>query len=180
MPKLKGKMEEFCHQYLIDLNGTQAAIRAKYAKNSAHVEASRLLRKANIQDRIAELRLARAKRTKSSQDEVIHELQKVAYGNIAHFATINDDGMLVLDLSACTADELSLVKEFKAEVASSQGEDGEKQIVVMDQQLKLYDKMKALELLGRHHGMFTEKVEVTGLDGLVEMLRKKREAINNG
>lgn len=69
--------EQFCREYLIDLNGTQAAIRAGYAAKSAKVTAARLLTNANVAARIAELRAARTARTEVDADYVVANLRSV-------------------------------------------------------------------------------------------------------
>ena len=75
--KLKGgKREAFCQEYIIDFNGTQAAIRAKYSKKTAQEQSSQLLSKLIIQARIKELMAAREKRLEHSADEVIRRLWK--------------------------------------------------------------------------------------------------------
>lgn len=80
MPLTK-KQERFCEEYLIDLNATQAYIRAGYSAKSsdtARVESSKLLTKPNIQQRIAELQKEQSDRTGITADTVLKELEKIA------------------------------------------------------------------------------------------------------
>ena len=77
MAYLTAKQELFCQEYLIDLNATQAAIRAGYSANSAAVIACENLIKPNIQDRIAELKLERSKNTKIDAEWVLRSAKKV-------------------------------------------------------------------------------------------------------
>lgn len=75
---MEPKQEKFCIEYLVDLNGTQAAIRAGYSKRSATVTAARMLTKANIQEKIRELKDAQEKRTLVTADFVITGLKTIA------------------------------------------------------------------------------------------------------
>lgn len=108
--ELTDRQTRFCEEYLIDLNATQAAIRAGYSEKTANRIASELLSKLDIQEKITELKAERAKRTEMTQDSVIQELAAVA----------------------------------RAEVKG----------------VRAVDKLKALELLGKHLGMFVERYEV--------------------
>jgi len=82
MPKLEGKQDKFCEEYLIDLNATQAAIRAGYSEKTARQIGSQNLSKLDIQQAIAELKAVRSKRTKVTADEVVNTLADIMRGNI--------------------------------------------------------------------------------------------------
>lgn len=73
---LTPKQAEFCRQYLIDLNATQAAIRAGYSVKTAKEQAARLLTNVNIQSEISQMQVAREKRTEITQDYVLSGLKK--------------------------------------------------------------------------------------------------------
>lgn len=75
---LNEKQKQFCDEYLIDLNGTQAAIRAGYSPKTANEQAARLLANVSIQDYIAELQNKRNKRVQITQDEVVEKIIEVA------------------------------------------------------------------------------------------------------
>ncbi|MCZ6730941.1 MAG: terminase small subunit [Gammaproteobacteria bacterium] len=77
MTTLTPKQERFCHEYLVDLNATQAAIRAGYAENSAHVTGCRLLRNNKVSEAIAAGKAELAERAGVSQDWVIERLKEV-------------------------------------------------------------------------------------------------------
>lgn len=76
MPKLRGKEERFCREYVIDYNGTQAAIRAGYNQADAANRAYRLVRKAEIAARVRELEKELAERLALSQDQVVLQLKR--------------------------------------------------------------------------------------------------------
>lgn len=77
--KLTPKQQRFCEEYIIDLNATQAAIRAGYSEKCARVSAAKMLTKANIQEKIAELIEERSKRTDITADKVIEQLGNIAF-----------------------------------------------------------------------------------------------------
>lgn len=112
--ELTDRQARFCEEYLIDLNATQAAIRAGYSEKTANEQGARLLANVSVQEKIAELKAERAKRTEMKQDSVIQELAAVA----------------------------------RAEVKG----------------VRAVDKLKALELLGKHLGMFVERYEVNAAE----------------
>ena len=74
---LNEKQKQFCEEYIIDLNGTQAAIRAGYSKKTARAIANELLTKLNIQEYICELKNKRSERVKYSQDELMRDILEV-------------------------------------------------------------------------------------------------------
>ena len=79
--KLTPKQERFCEEYLIDLNATQAAIRAGYAESSAGRNADRMMKNNEIQKKITELRLEQSKRTGITADRVLGKLEEIAFSN---------------------------------------------------------------------------------------------------
>jgi phage terminase small subunit len=149
MANLTPNQERFVQEYLVDLNGTQAAIRAGYAAGSASVTASRLLANAKIAEAIAAGQGAREKRTGVTADRVVAELAKMAFVDLA--AAYDDNGNL-LKPSDMPAD-------VKAALA---GVDFAK---TGDRIARFAAKERALELLGKHLGMFRDKVEHSGPDG---------------
>lgn len=74
---LNEKQKQFCEEYIIDLNGTQAAIRAGYSKKTARAIANELLTKLDIQKYICELKNKRSERVKYSQDELMRDILEV-------------------------------------------------------------------------------------------------------
>ena len=74
---LNEKQKQFCEEYIIDLNGTQAAIRAGYSKKTARAIANELLTKLDIQEYICELKNKRSERFKYSQDELMRDILEV-------------------------------------------------------------------------------------------------------
>ena len=82
MAKLTEKQQRFVEEYLVDLNATQAAIRAGYSVKTADVQGSRMLRNVKVQSAIGEAMALRSRRTGINQDRVVLELAKIAFVNI--------------------------------------------------------------------------------------------------
>lgn len=146
MAKLTAKQQRFCDEYLIDLNATQAAIRAGYSPKTACEQASRLLANVKVQEVIAVKMAIRSKRTGINQDRVLMEIAKMAFVNI-------DD---VIDLNTAQVKETA-TKEDLACIQSVKIKPTE---FGTEREIRICDKKSNLELLGRHLGMFKDKVEV--------------------
>ena len=92
MSKLEEKQKMFCKEYLVDFNGTQAAIRAGYSKKTANEQASRMLAKVNVQTYLKHLIEKRNERTKITQDEVIADIIKVKDRCMQNEAVLDKEG----------------------------------------------------------------------------------------
>lgn len=147
MAKLTPKQERFCEEYLIDLNATQAAIRAGYSEKTAYSAGQRLLRNVEIQNRIAELKAERSKRTEITQDRVVKELAAMAFAKATDYAQITSNGVALTPTAHLTPVQQAAITGIKETQSGIE--------------VKL-DKTKALELLGRHLGMFNDKLELSG------------------
>lgn len=132
---------------MIDLNASQAAIRSGYSVKAAAAVASRLLTVAKVQDAIADATKTRALGAQVTRDRVIQELARVAFGDPRKIMAWNDGGLFLTDSKDLTDDDAAQVAEV-GEVLSKAG---------MAMKIKRFDKVKALELLGRHLGMFGDK-----------------------
>lgn len=144
------KQDVFVQEYLIDLNATQAAIRAGYSVKTADQQGSRLLANVKVQTQIAKAMAERSKRTGINQDRVVIELARIAFVNPKNL--INPEDASIKENA--TDDDLACVQSVKVKMT-----DGEKGSSV-EREVKLNDKMKALELLGKHLGMWNDKVDV--------------------
>lgn len=149
MAKLNEKQQRFVEEYLIDLNGTQAAIRAGYSARTANEQASRLLANVSVQQAISERMAERSKRTGVNQDRVILELAKIAFLKMTD--VVDKDGCIRDDASE---DDLSCIESIKYKHSDTDtGSSTEREV-------KIASKLKALELLGKHLGMWNDKLDV--------------------
>ena len=141
MAKITKKNEVFCEEYLIDLNATQAAIRAGYSPDSAGSIGSELLKKPEIRARIDQAMAERSKRTGINADRVLRELGRIAFLNTAEVlgTAVEDDLAVIAGVK---------VKQTPTEFGTS-----------VEREVKMADKLKALELCGRHLGMFKDNPE---------------------
>lgn len=151
MAKLTAKQQRFVEEYLIDLNATQAAIRAGYKKTEyTDTNANKLLENTRIREAIDKAMAERSKRTGINQNRVIQELARIAFVNPQNVIN-SEDGSVRED---ATEDDLACIQAVKVKTMS--GDKGCSE----EREVRLNDKMKALELLGKHLGMFTDKVEL--------------------
>lgn len=153
---LTPKEAMFVREYLVDLNGTQAAIRAGYAPKSAKVTASRLLTKANIRAAIDEAKQIRVQRIEISQDRILQELGKIGFSDNRRLYDANGRIRPIHELDDETAGAISAIEVVSRPLRG--GKKGETEQVA---KVKFYDKRAALVDLGRHFGMFREQVDVS-------------------
>lgn len=151
MAKLTEKQTRFVEEYLIDLNATQAAIRAGYSVDTANVIGCENLTKPNIQSAISKRMAERSKRTGVNQDRIILELAKIAFVNASD--VINMEDATINDYA--DRDDTAAIQSVK--VKTIPGKDGASGT---EREIRLADKMKALELLGKHIGMWNDKLNV--------------------
>jgi phage terminase small subunit len=144
LAELKGKERKLVIEYLRDLHQRNAAIRAGYSEKTADVQASQILRKLKVRAAVnAGLALYAM-----PADEVLARLTSQARGSMADL--LNDAG----DIDLEQARERGVLHLVKARGVTKEGE-----------RIELYDAQAALALLGKHHKLFTDKVEHTGADG---------------
>lgn len=147
--KLTDKQQRFVDEYLIDLNATQAAIRAGYSVKTADVIGCENLKKPSIQRVIAEHMAERSRRTGVNQDRVVLELAKIAFVKMTD--VVDRNGRIRDDASP---NDLACIESIKFK--GSDNEFGGS----VEREVKIASKMKALELLGKHLGMWNDKLDV--------------------
>lgn len=150
MAKLTDKQQRFVDEYLIDLNATQAAIRAGYSAKTADQQGSRMLANVKVKQVVAEKQAQRSKRTGVNQDRVVLELAKVAFAKMTDI--VDSNGKIKEDASP---DDLACIESIKYK--ESDNEYGGS----VEREVKIASKLKALELLGKHLGMWSDKFNVT-------------------
>jgi phage terminase small subunit len=147
MAKLTAKQQRFVDEYLIDLNATQAAIRAGYSVETANEQGSQNLAKLSIQSQIAKEMAERSKRTGINQDRVVLELAKIALVKMTD--VINDNAEINPEAKE---DDLACIESVKVKRIPTKEGTG------IEREVKLASKIKALELLGKHLGMWNDKI----------------------
>lgn len=152
MAKLTNKQKRFIEEYLIDLNATQASIRAGYSPETAKEIGCENLTKPNIKNEIDKAIAERSRRTGINQDRVLREIAKIAFVNPSNVINFNQATVK----ENASDDDLAVISGIK--IKSIPTDDGN----IQEREVKLYDKLKALDMLGKHLGMFTDKIELNG------------------
>lgn len=147
--KLTDKQKKFVEEYLIDLNATQSAIRAGYSPKTANEQGARLLTNVSIQEAISKAMAERSRRTGINQDRIVQELARIAFVKITD--VVDPDGEINTNASD---DDLACIESYKVEDSDSVNGSSSKR------EVKLASKIKALELLGKHVGMWNDKIQV--------------------
>lgn len=165
--QLTGKQAAFVREYLVDLNATQAAIRAGYSARRADQQGLENLRKPEIAAAIAAAMRSRQHRTEITQDRVLQELARIAF---------LDPGKL-FDAAGAPVPLQTLDEDTRRAVVGldvvtvGNADAGIGQV----QKVKLADKKGALELLGRHLGMWNDKLDMTVTNELADRLARARK-----
>jgi phage terminase small subunit len=168
MKKPKQRAEDprvriFICEYIQDFNATRAYKAAGYSENGARQSASRLLANADIRCCIAELLKELCDSLMITKERVLRETALLAFANMADYLTPQKNGELMLDFSELTRDQAAAIQEIKQDTTGGTG-DGERKRVVRTT-FRLASKKDALELLGKHLGIFKDRVELGGPNG---------------
>lgn len=145
---LTAKQTEFCKQYLVDLNATQAAIRAKYKASSAENIGRQLLRKKGVAAEIARMMAKRAQKTEVKAEQVVRELARVAFADIRKALTWGPEGVHIVPSELVDDETAAAIAEV------SQTQHGIR--------VKMHSKPEALAKLAQHLGMLIDRKEHTG------------------
>jgi len=152
---LTAKQQAFVKHYLVSLNASKSCIEAGYSPKYANRQAAALLAKPHIQEAIREEMAKRCERVEVTQDQVVAELAKVAFGDPRAVMEWGPEGVTMKASSELNDTDAAQVAEVSESVTKEGG----------SQRIKLHDKLKALELLGKHLGMFVDKKELSGPNG---------------
>lgn len=149
---MTGRERAFVSEYLIDLNAYAAAVRAGYAPSTARNAASWIDEARPAKPKVRELlekqMAERSKRTGVTADRVILELARIAFANVTDVVDVNT-GRVLEDAN----------REDTAAIAGIRMKNGENST---EAEVKFADKLKALELLGKHMGMWVDNVKIDG------------------
>ena len=141
---LSNKQKLFCHEYVKDFNGHQAAIRAGYSRKTARIQASQHLTKLNIQKYLGELSGNLLEKVEVNAEMVVAEIKKIGFSKITDFLNWDATGKMTFKSS----DEID--SSPIAKIQSSDTKEGKKSL-----EFRLHDKLKALEMLCKYLKMFS-------------------------
>lgn len=147
------RQRKFVKEYLVDLNGTQAALRAGYAEDAARKTACRLLAMPEIAAAVTKAQQPGREKRQISADRVIEELGRMAFADIRRFVDWGPDGVSLREKAMLDADDAAAIADVEAK--GSNGKIG---------RIKLYDKLAALNALARHLGMAPARTTVNTRD----------------
>jgi phage terminase small subunit len=150
--ELTEKQEAFCREYVKDFNSAQACIRSGYSKDTARVIGCNLLTKVNIQNRIAELLKDISIKNQIHESQIISELKKIAFSDISNY--VNEDGLI----KSFEDNDTTVISELN----TIEMENEKKGYTKTSKKIKLYDKIKSLELLGRYKGIWIDRMKFDG------------------
>lgn len=148
---LTEKQKKFVNEYLKDLNATRAyksAYPTCKKDETANVNGSKLLRNTKVAEYLEKRMRKRSERTEITQDNVLKELASIAFAKVTDFVTVENGCVMIKDTSEIPEALLPAIESIK------EGKNGI--------EIKFHDKNKSLEMLGRHLGMFNDKVQVSG------------------
>ncbi len=154
---LTEKQRRFCDEYLVDLNATRAYMAAYPStkkEETASVCAAKLLRNAKVKMHLQKRMKDRQERTEIRQDDVLRELASIAFLDITDIVSVREGKVFIADTDELPPDKRKMISGIK------EGQYG--------LEIKFYDRLKALEMLCKHLGLFDQKKD--------ELDRKEQEA----
>lgn len=145
-PLKNPKRERFCHEYIIDLNGKQAAMRAKYSVKTAESQGSRMLGYAKVQERIAFLTKNKTDEIDISVDRILRELSYMATSNVADM--LGKKGLTFKNISELPESVQRTIKSLEYDERTGK------------LRYTVHSKGRALELLGKYHSLWIERLKI--------------------
>lgn len=164
------QVKRFADRYFETLNGTQSAIYAGFAVNSARQQASQMLASEEVENYLSILRESLAEKTGISQQKVLQEIAKIAFADIRNYYTGDDRLKAVTDLDDNEAAALASVKTYE--------EYSQSEVIGINKEIKMYSKLDGLEKLARHLGLYEKDNSQKGgevKELKIEIVRPKAE-----
>ena len=153
---LNEKQKIFCKEYIVDFNAAQAALRVGYSEKTARSQGQRLLTKVDIQNEIKQLIEKRKDRIEVTEENVINEFRKIAFSSIAH---LHNTWISLKDFEELTEEQKDCIESIRTRKKMLFDKEQGFPIEVEEIQIKLYDKQRALENLGKHLGIYSKDNE---------------------
>ena len=162
---LTPKQQAFISEYLVDMNASASAIRAGYAPKNADKIGYELLGKTLVKEALQKAMEDRAKRTGITADRVLAEYAKIAFTDIKDFVSFGTVKVQE-DTDEETGEPIYGYRQIVEAKPSAEVDGTMIQEVSISPKgvfaFKLHDKQKALDMIGKHLGMFTDKLEING------------------
>lgn len=168
--RINARQARFVTEYLIDLNATKAAVRAGYSEKSAEKIGSRLLGNPGVSAALSEKQGQRLKRRDITAERVLDEIAKIAFLDPRKLFTSDGSLVPIHELDDDTAASVAGLEVNEL----SEGEGDQKHAFGLQKKVKIADKLRGLEMLGKHLKLFVEKIELDGkLDFEVQDVKQK-------
>ena len=155
MSELNDKQRRFVQEYLVDSNATQAAIRAGYSRKTAEQQGPRLLGNVGVARLIREGQAELSRSTGINARTVLEELLRIAQSDVR--GLFNEDGTL--------KHPKDMPEDVRRTIAGIDVVDVPGTALSFTKKVRMWDKLRALEMLAKHLGLLKERVELTGKDG---------------
>lgn len=174
MRKLQARQELFAREYVIDLNGSRAALAAGYSEKTAGVQACNLLKNHKVKRLVEQLLAKRHSKLDVTGERIIEELAKLAFFDAR--SIWNEDGSLkpIREWDDAAASALAGIEHEKLFEHFGKGQAAH---VGTTTKVKLLARTEALRMLGQYRKLFTEKIEVAGDTDMMAALAAGRQRI---
>lgn len=162
----------FVNEFVVHLDVSKAAMACGVKAVAAAQYGRAMMLKTHVQAAIKDALQRKAEARTITAEKVAAEIQRVAMATVGEFMEADGDDGVKVNIMSIMRPEAAAVSEVTT--TTTHDRDGNAHTRT---RVKLHDKLKALELLGRHLAMFTDRVEVDGLDGLAAEMKAARERI---
>lgn len=162
-PILTKKQEKFCKEYLVDFNGTQAAIRAGFAPKNANVTAAKYLAKSSISNQIKKLQSKQDEKYEFTQEDFREKVMAMINFDVRDILEVGEGGEVQYKpMDQWPEGASKLISEISKKSVIKESADGKTISKYSKINAKIPDKIKALEQMARHRGWFNDKLKVDG------------------
>lgn len=161
---LTDRQRRFCDEYLVDLNATRAYMAAYPSvkkETTARANSSRMLTNANVQKYLEEMKKERQERTQIRQDDVLRELASIAFVDVTDIVSVKNGSVHIADTDSLPPEKRKIIAGLK------EGQYG--------LEIKFCDRLRALEMLCRHLGMFDQKDDLDRKEQEARIAKLKRD-----
>lgn len=175
---LSQKEVVFCSEVLAGTSLQNSAIKAGISKSHSASWASHAQKRARVAAYLEAAKRATAVKTQNDSEKILEELRRLAFFNIAEVTTVDDDGELKQDFSNAGPDQLAAVQSLSSKRRTMYSAKGEYLGTEKQTSVKLVDKLRAIELLGRAAGLFKEEKQTVVID-VADRLLSARARLGN-
>jgi len=163
------RQARFVAEYLIDLNATAACLRAGYSPRGAAQAAERLLRNVEVAAEVAKKTQRQLAKADLSAARTLEEMRRLAFSNVR---SLFDDRGNLRPIQDLTEEEAACIASIEVIIKNAQAGDGHTDTV---HRIKVWDKPRTLEMLGKHFALLVERVKLDADEALIEALLRGRK-----